>query len=142
MICARKEFLRNFNPVQQSDWIEIVPGRVACLRLSGKMGALHIFVAYLSAGSDTSKKAERLEQLDLLGEVVAGKDEELTIIAGDFNFVEVQGDRKAKTIHISRTSSGQGGNTVDDQSPTGTEGLSGIGTARVYSRKRSGLFSA
>ena len=42
LLCIRKQFLRNFNPVEDSVWIEIVKGRVGCLRLDGPKGSLEI----------------------------------------------------------------------------------------------------
>ena len=67
------------------------------------MGSLHIFVTYLSAGTDSLKRRERLQQLDSMGEAIKARAEALSIIAGDFNFVETQGDRKAKNEMLSES---------------------------------------
>ena len=47
----RHSFLQHFNPAQAGDWVEIVPGRAAVLRLNGPLGSLDIFVVYMHTGA-------------------------------------------------------------------------------------------
>ena len=54
----RNSFLEQFDPIEEGDWEEIVQGRIARLALKGKLGALDIFVVYLTSGS--AGRADRI----------------------------------------------------------------------------------
>ena len=70
-------------------WVELEAGRVAVLRLSGECGELDIFCVYL----DTSSSPNRQNSIKRISKAVRPKDKVLSIIAGDFNFVEYAEDR-------------------------------------------------
>ena len=93
----KKEFLKNFNPITDDNWTTVVQGRVAKLALDGPNGALDIFVAYMTSGSDQTAKLERKQQIGLIKDHMRDKSEALTVLAGDFNFVSNKDDRISKS---------------------------------------------
>jgi len=92
-LVLQRDFLSNFSPIDpEQDWVEVIPGRVAILHLRGGMGALDIVCVYLPTGDETSV-SERKSAITQLSEHIQPKDEVLTVISGDFNFVEGERDR-------------------------------------------------
>ena len=87
----KNKFLEQLYPIKDDDWEEIVEGRIARLALKGQLGALDIFVVYLTSGS--AGKAERLECIQKVDKAIKDKNSVLSIITGDFNFVEHTNDR-------------------------------------------------
>ena len=84
-------FLENFDIPSKADWETIVKGRAAKLKLRGPKGALDIISVYGAAGSTRDRVDERIDLINKIGKVVANRNEVLTIIAGDMNFVESTG---------------------------------------------------
>ena len=70
-------------------WVEIEAGRVAVLRLSGDAGEFDIFCIYL----DTNSTENRQASLHNISKATRHRDQALSILIGDFNFVESQEDR-------------------------------------------------
>jgi len=92
-ILLNHKFLTRFLPVDiERDWEELIPGRVALLHLRGPEGSLDIACVYLPTG-DSNSSQDRQNAVARLGRRIADKDKVLTIIAGDFNFVETERDR-------------------------------------------------
>jgi len=85
-IWVKDSFLKLFNKVS---WIEIEPGRVGLLRLEGDFGVLDIFYVYL----DTQSHSNRSNSLRLIRNAARPSHCALTILTGDFNFVELEEDR-------------------------------------------------
>ena len=90
-MAIKDTFLTNFNPVQDTDFQTLIPGRVGCIPLRGAKGALDLYVAYLPTGSGAS--AERAYCMDRIGDVMQPRTNVLSLIFGDFNFVECDKDR-------------------------------------------------
>ena len=88
------EFLEHFNPVAPQDWVEVVPGRVAMLRLRGPEGALDLVTVYLPTGPQTT--AEKRNMMSRLAQFIEDPHQVLTVLAGDFNFVTTSRDRVNK----------------------------------------------
>ena len=63
------------------------------MSLRGPLGALDIFVVYLPSGSDTEKRDLRLQYMETVSRLVKPKDEVLTLLMGDLNFVCQKEDR-------------------------------------------------
>jgi len=92
-LILHRNFLSKFNTiVPDRDWIQVVPGRVAILKLRGAQGALDIICVYLPTG-DSTYAAQRKDVIIRIGEHIQHKDKVLTIMSGDFNFVEDERDR-------------------------------------------------
>jgi len=92
-ILLHHDFLKLFNKIDRAkDWEELEPGRVAVLHLNGDQGALDIFCVYLATGEE-SAAASRQSSIQLIGRHVKPKERVLTILAGDWNFVEEKQDR-------------------------------------------------
>lgn len=92
-IILRRDFLHLFNPINpDSDWVEIEPGRVAVLRLSGSNGALDIFCVYLATGEGDLAPV-RVASIIKMGDHIRPRSKVLTVITGDFYFVEQKQDR-------------------------------------------------
>ena len=79
-------FLAQFS---HSSWVELEPGRVAVLRCEGANGAFDIFCVYL----DCDDWNLRQNSLKIIRDNIRPKDQVLSIITGDFNFVEFSEDR-------------------------------------------------
>ena len=93
-VAVSKDFLKNFGPIdEKSDWVTIVEGRAAKLRLRGMHGALDIITIYATSGNTQEKTEERLDLIWKVNCYIDDKNEVLTIISGDFNFVEKPDDR-------------------------------------------------
>ena len=86
-------FLKNFDTPVKEDWEVIVKGRAAKLKLRGPNGALDIISVYGTAGSAKEKVDERINLISKIGDCIASRNNVLTIIAGDMNFVESANDR-------------------------------------------------
>ena len=92
-IILSRQFLAQFRPVDETkDWITIVPGHVAVLRLRGAQGSLDIFCVYMPTGTAGSA-SDREDCIRSIAEHMNPRDRVLTILSGDFNFVESEGDR-------------------------------------------------
>ena len=87
---VKKEFLKSFNPISEDNWTTVVKGRNAKLALDGPNGALDIFVAYMTSGSETTAKQERLQQINAIKAHMRDTSEALTIVAGDFNLFQIK----------------------------------------------------
>ena len=94
---VKKQFLQSFNPITDESWTTVVQGRVAKLALDGPSGALDIFVAYMTSGSDQTAKQARLQQIRSIKAHMRDKSEVITVLAGDFNFVDRTNDRVSKS---------------------------------------------
>ena len=90
------DFLRKFNPGVDEDWTEIIPGRIARLRLNGPLGSLDIYTAYLKAGSNQDARQERQVAARLLAHSMAPQKDRLSLVLGDFNYVTASEDRYTK----------------------------------------------
>ena len=92
-IILHRDFLHNFNPVDSDrDWLEIIPGTLAILQLRGPLGALDIICAYFPTGN-ASCAARRQQVSRDIGRHVKHSNHVLSILTGDFNFVESEHDR-------------------------------------------------
>ena len=92
-IILHRDFLKLFNPVDpQRNWLEIIPGTLAVLQLRGPLGALDIFCGYFPTGS-SSCEARRRQVSREIGRHIKHRDHVLSILTGDFNFVESKHDR-------------------------------------------------
>ena len=84
-LIVKNSFLQNFNPVVlDRDWIHIVPGHLAVLRLSGPKGALHIFSVYLPTGT-SGDDSVRQNVIRKLGGHMFHPHQALSVVCGDFN---------------------------------------------------------
>ncbi len=72
-----------------SEWRELEPGRVGLLRLEGDNGCLDIFCVYL----DPQSHLNRQNSLNIIKNAMRPKSDSLSILTGDFNFVEFADDR-------------------------------------------------
>ena len=96
-IVLKRSFLAKFHPVdRQRDWLEIVPGYVAVLRLNGPSGSLDVFCCYFPTGQSASSQ-NRTDAMAEVARYVRPQAEALSIMAGDFNFVEKHADRMCET---------------------------------------------
>jgi len=92
-LILHRDFLKKFVTIDPGrDWVEVIPGRVAILKLRGSQGALDIVCAYLPTG-DATCAAHRKNAIIDIGSHIRPRDEVLTVMAGDFNFVEDERDR-------------------------------------------------
>ena len=84
------EFMSRFS---KASWTEIEQGRVGKLELRGSQGSLDLFCVYL----DDQSSASRRNSFDLINKFLAPPSEVLSLMFGDFNFVEHAHDRTCKT---------------------------------------------
>lgn len=84
-------FLARFNAIDDDSWQELVRGRVGRLQLHGSQGASDIYVLYLPTGSESAP--ERARVMRTISENVSARSEVLSVLLGDFNFVEDSMDR-------------------------------------------------
>ena len=92
-IILHRDFLKLFNPVvSKRDWLEIIPGTLAILQLRGPLGSLDIVCAYFPTG-DSSCEARRQSVSRDIGRHIKSSRCVLSILSGDFNFVEHEQDR-------------------------------------------------
>ena len=94
-IILQRDFLAKFDPVDEDrDWVEIEKGYAACLRLRGPSGALDIFCIYMPTGSGSTIYTKYRKNIMLnISNCICPKEEVLSIMAGDWNFVEHDSDR-------------------------------------------------
>ena len=90
-LAVKETFLREFNPVLDSNWKILVAGRVGRLQLRGARGAMDLYVLYLPTGSEAT--AERAQIMHTINEAVAPRSKVLSLLFGDFNYVECDRDR-------------------------------------------------
>ena len=83
-------FLSNFS---SQNWIHVDDGRVGKLELRGPNGALDIFSCYLNPQSGAARQAS----VQAIKRNLKPQGEVLTVILGDFSFVEGTNDRWCKT---------------------------------------------
>ena len=96
-IAASTTFLANFRKNTDGsvgEWIEVTPGRAAILRLEGPKGDMDIATIYMPTGS---ARRERDAIRDSMARHIRTADQALTILVGDWNFVEQQTDRMGLT---------------------------------------------
>ena len=77
------------NKFRESKWEVLEPGRIAVLRLRGDEGELDIFAVYLSTDSSVARQ----NSIKTIHRSTRSKDKALSILVGDFNFVEFPEDR-------------------------------------------------
>ena len=106
-IIVRSSFLNRFGS-HPPEWQEIAPGRLAKLTLRGPEGSLQILTGYMPTGTrrqlhpteeDPASALSLRRQRQLLSGKIkdALKDDILTILAADFNFVTSNEDRLSTT---------------------------------------------
>jgi len=92
-IILNNNFLKQFDAItRENNWIEIIKGYVAILKLKGPEGNLDIFCCYFPTG-DSSYATIRKDVSHTISQHIAPQSEVLTILCGDFNFVEHDSDR-------------------------------------------------
>ena len=96
-ILVRDSFLARFKEVQEEDWLEIIPGRVARIRLSGAEGQLDIYSVYMETGASVIAKRCRQKGAQTIANHMAPRSQRLSLITGDFNFVTHPSDRVSLT---------------------------------------------
>ena len=97
-LVLRDDFLKQFNQCDtETDWEEVVPGRVAILHLRGPTGSLDIVIAYLHTGA---ARHERAQAIRMLSARLQPQESALTILMGDFNFVVDEKDRWNKQTAV------------------------------------------
>ena len=84
------EFLLRFTRVA---WKEIEQGRVGKIELRGSQGSLDLYCVYL----DDQSAIARRQSFDRINQSICPSGEVLTLIFGDFNFVEHANDRTCKS---------------------------------------------
>ena len=89
-ILVSETFLRQFEAATNDNWLQIVPGRIGCLRLQGNSGCVDIWCVYLTTGD---AKDVRDKQLKALYPHLRPAAHALTIIGGDWNFAATAEDR-------------------------------------------------
>jgi exonuclease III len=89
-ILINDAFLARMGPNTRVEWDELHQGRLAALRVSSPQGSLDIFVCYAHSGNRAPERSmlRRTLQRAIRPEVSA-----LTVLAGDWNFVEHDCDR-------------------------------------------------
>lgn len=86
-VVITRKFLANFDSISDRDWEEVIPGRLARLKLRGARGNLDIWVVYFNPDC-------RSKRLQSIGKLSASIDKNAhTLILGDFNFVEAEQER-------------------------------------------------
>ena len=90
-LLVQNTLLAKFNPVDESSWRVVVPGRVRQLRLRGENGGLDLYVIYIPTGSEA--KTQRTEIVETIISQLAPRERVLSLLFGDFNFVEPSQDR-------------------------------------------------
>ena len=105
-IIVSNSFLGKFQ--SEPVWDQVIPGRIAILRLRGSVGSLDLAVCYL----DASSSSERIAACNTLAQHLKPSCEVLTMLFGDFNFVVNRKDRwnnRAHNIGLPRRSIGPRG---------------------------------
>ena len=93
-LVVQKGFLSKFAATNDSSWTELEYGRLGKLKLRGLAGALDIIVAYMAIGLGLqADRAARLRSYKILKENIAPREEVLTILLGDWNWVAEDRDR-------------------------------------------------
>ena len=72
------------------EWIEVVAGRAAILRLDGPLGSLDLVTVYMHTGQASDSRAE---VRDAIARALRPPSRALTILIGDWNFVRESRDR-------------------------------------------------
>jgi hypothetical protein len=75
----QKSWLTQFHEPCDEDWVEIVPGRAAVLRLRGPSGAVDLGVVYMDAHSEEVRADLRTQ----LAMALRPPDQVLTFLMGD-----------------------------------------------------------
>ncbi len=92
-ISVSDRFLEAFHTIHDSDWQELEQGRIGRLSLRGSTGALDIYIVYLQSGQEADARAARARSRRILADAIAPQSQVLSIIMGDWNFVEDARDR-------------------------------------------------
>ena len=83
-------FLQTFDEIQDEDWEEAIPGRLAVLHLRRSRGRLALVTAYLPSGRcEADRKQVRLR----LRAMMQRRPDVLRIVMGDCNYVTKSEDR-------------------------------------------------
>ena len=90
-LLVQESFLANFNPVDERSWQILVPGRVGRLRLAGDRGGLDLYVVYMPSGSEARRN--RIQIMKTIASHVAPREKVVSLLFGDFHFVEFSKDR-------------------------------------------------
>ena len=85
-IIIKKCFLDRFGLVEP-EWLQLVPGEVACLRLRGDAGNLDLFTVYFPTGGQANDDGDSLSDLRggirrSLGNFIRDKNTTLTVLGG------------------------------------------------------------
>ena len=81
-------FLARFAPIQDTDWIQVEQGRLACLCLWGPEGNLDLWTAYLMTGDNPQQdKSSRDRTRRLLSTDLSATCSALSVVTGDWNYV-------------------------------------------------------
>ncbi len=95
-IILSQNFLSRFS--SDVDFAEVVPGRLARIKLIGPEGAVDIWAIYMHTGVTPSEdRVARAGVRKALEPKIADFNTSLTIIAGDWNFVTHRSDRWCNT---------------------------------------------
>ena len=90
-LVVSKKFAARFS---HTSWHVLIESRLAVYRCWGNEGSLDIWVVYADATSPSSRK----KLVSSLTRAVAGASSSLSIVVGDFNFVECDEDRIAEGV--------------------------------------------
>ena len=93
-IILTKRFLNRFD--HGVDWQVVCPGRIGILRLRGSCGSLDLCVCYLDSGNVQERSAACAQ----LAAQMMSSSKVLSIVFGDFNFVESAEDRLDKSTGL------------------------------------------
>ena len=93
---VQNSLLGMFEETNDDSWFEIIPGRAARLRLQGPLGALDIYVTYMQVGTDQEDKLARKNTINAISMAMAAREQTLSLIMGDWNFVMDKVDRWSK----------------------------------------------
>ena len=95
-ILIRHEFLALFNSMPPQ-WIDISPGEMACLQLTGSSGNLDLFSIYFPTGNQATHGSTLTEKRNLCRSILANhirpNNESLSIVGGDLDFCVAMDDR-------------------------------------------------
>ena len=93
-IILKKSFRAKFASFQEGDFVKLIQGRVARLRLHGPQGSLDIYAVYMHTGltpkDDTILRGNAVEVIRFNVDDARNR---LSILAGDWNYVPYRKDR-------------------------------------------------
>ena len=91
-IILNQDFLKKFDKITNANWIEILPGYVAILRLRGPLGSLDICCCYFPTGGSESSSL-RKELMEDISKHIAPKEDVLTIMAANGGRLQLCGEK-------------------------------------------------